>query len=86
MIRIILLVAIAATLTTAPRLAVAHYKPGVLHEHVPHLGCKVLWYKDRNKSEVKTLRAQLRAQGYRLYFDGHCWLKPGHTYRKNPCA
>lgn len=65
--------------------AEAHYTQGRLHEHVPHMGCKVLWYTERNKPEIVALRAQLRRDGYRLYFDGHCWLKPRHGYRKMPC-
>ena len=88
MIRIILMAAMATIvlLLAAPRPAVAHYTKGRLHEHVPHLNCLVLKYEHRHNPEVKALRAFLKAQGYRLYFVGHCWLKPGHTYRKNPCA
>lgn len=68
--------------------AKAHYTPGVLHEHVPHLNCLVLWHKDRDTKKVRNLRARLWAQGYRLYFDGHCWLRPAEArgYKRNPCA
>ena len=75
----ILFVAVAGT-------AEAHFTKGRLHEHVPHMGCLVLKYEHRNKPEVKAIRATLQASGYRLYFDGHCWLRPGHKYRANPCV
>src|SRR3989344_4785916 len=64
----------------------AHYTKNRLHEHIPHMGCKVLKYEDRDKPKVIALRASLKAQGYRLYFEGHCWLRPGHKYRANPCV
>jgi len=79
-------VAFVGVIFVAVGAANAHYTKGRLHEHVPHMGCKVLKYEDRDKPKVIALRASLKAQGYRLYFDGHCWLRPGHTYRANPCV
>jgi len=80
------LIGVATIFAAVAGTAEAHYTKGRLHEHVPHMGCLVLKYEQRNKPEVRALRASLKAQGYRLYFNGHCWLRPGHTYRANPCV
>ena len=75
-------------MTAQMPLARADYTPGVLHEHVPDKDCLKLLYKDRHEPWMKKLRAELKRAGYKLYFDGHCWMLPAMAkrVRYNPCT